>query len=224
MKLGNRLLLAAGAISVWAMPTAALANPSCAQLSALRIPDLRIVRTSEVRPDPVWMAPLAQPPEGYSAPVRRPFCRVEGTIEDEIAIMEQEAKVELDGEFPVVVPYFMREIIEQVSMAARKSKFVDQASGVSARLSLANYRTMVASARQRGALLNEKPAVPRISDLGHLYSSSLGKLELDMMGSHQMTERQVLDAVLAQAIATVFAEPAWIAMAAYCTICTAVEP
>jgi len=48
--------------------------------------------------------------------------------------------------------------------------------------------------------------VPRISDLGHLYASSLGKLELDMMGSHQMTERQVLDAVIAEAIAAVFEE------------------
>jgi magnesium chelatase subunit I len=121
-----------------------------------------------------------------------------------IQIMEQEAGIELDGEFPVVIPYFMREIVEQMSIAARASKYVDQQSGVSARFSIANYRTMVASARQRGALLGERPAVPRISDLGHLYSSSLGKLELDMMGSHQMSERQVLDSVLAEAIRTVF--------------------
>ena len=65
---------------------------------------------------------------------------------------------------------------------------------------------MVASARQRAVVLGEQPAVPRISDLGHLYSSSLGKLELDMMGSHQMTERQVLDAVVAEAIRVVFEE------------------
>ena len=123
-----------------------------------------------------------------------------------IQIMEQEAAISLDGEFPVVVPYFMREIIEQVTMLARKSKYVDQQSGVSARLSIANYRTMVASARQRAIRLGEKPAVPRISDLGHLYSSSLGKLELDMMGSHQLSERQVLDAVLAEAIGGVFGE------------------
>ena len=107
---------------------------------------------------------------------------------------------------PVLVPYFMKELIEEISRAARKSKYIDQASGVSARLSIANYRTMVASARQRAAVLSEQPAVPRISDLGHLYASSLGKLELDMMGSHQMTERQVVDAVLAEAIASVFAE------------------
>jgi magnesium chelatase subunit I len=100
----------------------------------------------------------------------------------------------------------MKELIEEISRAARRSKYIDQASGVSARLSLANYRTMVASARQRAAVLGEQPAVPRISDLGHLYASSLGKLELDMMGSHQMSERQVVDAVLAEAIASVFAE------------------
>lgn len=123
-----------------------------------------------------------------------------------IEIMEQEAGIELGEPFPVVVPRFMKEIIEELSIAARKSKYIDQASGVSARFSIANYRTMIASARQRGARLGERPAVPRISDLGHLYSSSLGKLELDLMGSHQMSERQILDALLTEAIRTVFTE------------------
>ncbi|HBI41306.1 MAG TPA: magnesium chelatase, partial [Planctomycetales bacterium] len=123
-----------------------------------------------------------------------------------IEIMEQEAGVDLDGDYPVVVPLFMKEIIEQISVSARKSKYIDQQSGVSTRFSIANYRTMVASARHRGVRLNEKPAVPRISDLGHLYSSSLGKLELDMMGSQQMTERQVIEAVIAEAIRKVFDE------------------
>ena len=123
-----------------------------------------------------------------------------------IEIMEAEAGVDLGGDFPVIVPLFMKEIIEQISVMARKSKYVDHASGVSARFSIANYRTMVASARHRAVRLGEKPAVPRISDLGHLYSSSLGKLELDMMGSQQMSERQVLDAIIAEAIKSVFAE------------------
>jgi len=123
-----------------------------------------------------------------------------------IEIMEQESDIELDGDFPVRVPYFMREICEQITIQARKSKYVDQQSGVSARFSLANYRTMVSSARHRGVVLGEKPAVPRISDLGHLYTSSLGKLELDLMGSHQMSEKQVLDSIVAEAIQIVFAE------------------
>jgi magnesium chelatase subunit I len=123
-----------------------------------------------------------------------------------IEIMEQEAGIDLGGEYPVLVPYFMKEIVEQISICARKSKYVDHQSGVSARFSIANYRTMVASARQRGVRLGERPAVPRISDLGHLYSSSLGKLELDMMGSQQMSEKQVLEAILAEAIRVVFEE------------------
>jgi magnesium chelatase subunit I len=120
-----------------------------------------------------------------------------------IEIMEQEAGADAAGVF---VPYFMKEIVEQISVSARKSKYVDHASGVSARFSIANYRTMVASARHRGVRLNESPAVPRISDLGHLPTSSLGKLELDLMGSHQMGERQVLEAIVADAIRTVFEE------------------
>jgi len=123
-----------------------------------------------------------------------------------IEITGQEAGTDLGGEYPVAVPYFMRQIIEQISLAARKSKFIDQASGVSARFSLSNYRAMIASARQRGVILGERPAVPRISDLGHLYSTSLGKLDLDLMGSHQMSERQILEALIAEAIGTVFSE------------------
>lgn len=121
-----------------------------------------------------------------------------------IEIMQQEAAVELDGEYPVQVPYFMAEIIEEITEQARRSKYIDQASGVSARFSLANYRAMIASARQRSIVLAETPAVPRISDLGHLYAASLGKLELDLMGSHQMTEARILDSLIASSVKQVF--------------------
>jgi len=123
-----------------------------------------------------------------------------------IAVAEQEAAVDLGGDWPVLIPPFMKELIEQITITARSSRFLDQQSGVSARLSIANYQTMVASARQRAVRLGEKPAVPRVSDLAHLVTSSLGKLELDLMGSHQMTERQVLEGIMADAIATVFTE------------------
>jgi magnesium chelatase subunit I len=106
----------------------------------------------------------------------------------------------------VLVPRFMKELVEQLSIAARASKYVDHASGVSARFSIANYKTMIANARRRAILLNESPAVPRISDLAHFHSSATGKLELDLLGSHQMTEKQALDAIFAEAIKSVFAE------------------
>ena len=122
------------------------------------------------------------------------------------AITRQEAGIDLGGDWPVKVPPFMDAIIEQVSIQARKSRFVDHASGVSARFSASNWRTMVASARRRAIQLGEKPAVPRISDLAHLASSGAGKLELDLMGSHQMTERQVIDALVTEAVGAVFQE------------------
>ncbi|MGI9470997.1 MAG: magnesium chelatase [Rubripirellula sp.] len=123
-----------------------------------------------------------------------------------IEILQQEVGDQLGGDYPVLVPYFMYQIVEEITNQARQSKYIDHASGVSARFSLANFRTMIASARHRGIIHDEKPAVPRISDLGHLHSSSLGKLELDMMGTHQMSEQQVLDAVMAEAIKVVFNE------------------
>ncbi len=123
-----------------------------------------------------------------------------------IAIMEQEAGLDLNGPFPVKLPLFMKEVCEQVTIEARKSPFVDSQSGVSARFSISNYRTMVAGARRRAAVLGESHAVPRISDLAHIASSSLGKLELDRMSSHQMTEQQVIESVQAAAIKKVFDE------------------
>ncbi len=128
-----------------------------------------------------------------------------------IEITEREATsgqsaIALDGDYPVVVPRFMKEIVEQMAIVARRSKYVDHQSGVSARFSIANYRTMVANARRRAIALGERPAVPRISDLAHAHASAIGKLELDMMGSHQMTEPQVLDAILAEAVKDVFEE------------------
>ncbi|MEN9683210.1 MAG: hypothetical protein RLZZ427_961 [Pseudomonadota bacterium] len=92
--MGKRLLWVAGAIAAGSLPATAQAQAQaqaqvgpavdCARLTALRIPDVRIVKASAIKPDPVWMTPLAQPPEGLSLPVRKPFCRVEGVIEDEI--------------------------------------------------------------------------------------------------------------------------------------------
>jgi len=55
-------------------------------------------------------------------------------------------------------------------------------------------------------MLGEAYDIPRISDLGHIISSSMGKLELDMMSSHQMTEQQIIEAVQVAAIQQVFDE------------------
>ena len=123
-----------------------------------------------------------------------------------MAITRQEAGLNLDGAHPILVPPFMDAVIEEIAVAARRSPYVDHESGVSARFAVANWRAMVASARRRAIMLGENPAVPRVSDLAHLHATAIGKLELDLMGSHQMDERQVLDAIVADAVASVFRE------------------
>ena len=81
------LLLAGTAAAIAAAAPAEAQSASgvaCTALTSLRIPDVRIVQTTEVKPDPVWLAPLPTPADRYRVPVRKPFCRVEGVIENEI--------------------------------------------------------------------------------------------------------------------------------------------
>lgn len=86
-----------------------------------------------------------------------------------------------DGQtVPVVVPHFMKEIIEETSQLARQSPHVNQASGVSVRMSVANYENMVSNAERRAIVLGEETAVARVSDLAGIAAGARGKMELTM--------------------------------------------
>ena len=63
----------------------------------------------------------------------------------EVRIMEGEADLPTAG-VPVHVPKFMKEVVAEISQLARRSTHLNQRSGVSVRLSIANYETLVASA------------------------------------------------------------------------------
>jgi magnesium chelatase subunit I len=123
-----------------------------------------------------------------------------------IRIIRQEARLPMDAGAALEVPDFMTEVIEQITMEARRSPYVNQKSGVSARLSIANFETMVANARRRAALLGEKKAVPRMSDLNYLYTSSSGKIDLDPFREETVTEHQVFAKIMDRAVLTVFRE------------------
>ena len=88
----------------------------------------------------------------------------------ELAIVHQEAAppMSVEGGPRVEVPDFMAEIVAELSQLARQSPHVNQRSGVSVRLSISNYETLVANAVRRSLRLGEADAVPRISDLGAL--------------------------------------------------------
>ena len=117
----------------------------------------------------------------------------------ELAVVAQEARrLEVEG-VAVEVPAHMAEIVAAISHEARRSPHVNQRSGVSVRLTIANYETVVANAARRALRLGESEAVPRVSDLEAVPASTAGKVEvetLDEGGDGEVLDRLVKTAVL----------------------------
>lgn len=122
------------------------------------------------------------------------------TIELEMEIMEQERTHFATDGIEVQVPEFMREIIAEMTHLARRSHDVSQRSGVSVRMSIANYENVMSNATKRAIRLKEKQAIPRISDLHAVIASTTGKIELEALGEVQedrIVEKLMQGAVLA---------------------------
>ncbi len=124
------------------------------------------------------------------------------TIEHEMDIMEQERGIFRDEEYDTLVPAYMREIVAEVTHLARKSPEISQRSGVSVRVSVANYENMLSNALRRAIRLHEKQVAPRISDLVALTQSTGGKIELETVGDRD--EEKVIDKLLQKAVLNVF--------------------
>src|SRR3954466_5930092 len=120
----------------------------------------------------------------------------------EVSIIEQEARPLVAEQLQVTVPDFMTEIIAEISQHARQSPHVNQRSGVSARLSIANYETLVANAARRALANGEREVVPRVSDLDALVASTSGKIEIEMLDDGR--DSQVLDRIIKSAVLEVF--------------------
>ena len=121
-------------------------------------------------------------------------------VDTEMAIASQEARP-LDAEgITVVVPDYMNEIVATLSQLARESPHINQASGVSVRLTVANAEVLVANATRRSLRLGETDVVPRISDLDALAASTSGKLEIETLEEGrdgEIVEKLLRSAVLA---------------------------
>jgi magnesium chelatase subunit I len=124
------------------------------------------------------------------------------TREQGIRITDDNAWSERDAA-PVVVPHFMKEVVEELARLARSSPAVNQQSGVSVRMSIANFENMVSNAERRAILLGESPAVPRVTDLAYLAASTRGKIELTMSEEDGQEDR-VIDKLLGEAVKNVF--------------------
>jgi magnesium chelatase subunit I len=138
----------------------------------------------------------------YAAQVRTHY---PATRALELAIVEQEARVPEAPGARVFVPAFMAAIIAEVTLQARQSPDVNQGSGVSVRMSLANYETLAANALRRALALGENEAVPRVTDLEALVTSTCGKLELEYAGEER-SEGEVVRGLLRRAVRCVFDE------------------
>jgi magnesium chelatase subunit I len=99
----------------------------------------------------------------------------------ELAVVRQEATPMGVPGLTVDVPDHMAEIVATISHEARRSSHVNQRSGVSVRLTIANYETMVANATRRALRLGETMVVPRVSDLEALPASTAGKVEIETL-------------------------------------------
>ena len=134
----------------------------------------------------------------YGAQIRTHYPR---SIEHEIAIMEQE-RARFPNEDSLQVPDYMREVIAELTSLARRSSDINQRSGVSVRVSIANYETLISNALRRSIRLGEETVSPRVTDLPFLVASFSGKVELETF--EEGREARIMEDLAKRAVLNVF--------------------
>ena len=104
------------------------------------------------------------------------------SVEHGISITKQESWTERPSPARIVVPSYIREIVEQIAFLAREDKKVDKRSGVSQRLPISVIENVVSNAERRALAAREEVAVPRVLDIYAALPSMTGKIELEYEG------------------------------------------
>jgi len=125
------------------------------------------------------------------------------SIDDEISIMEQEAASTDKRSSPVDVPRFLKEILGHLTFEARKSNEINQSSGVSVRVTINNFESIISNAEKRALRCKENGIVPRISDFHSLLASTSGKIELEYVGEDKK-EGDLVEKLINRAVIKVF--------------------
>lgn len=107
------------------------------------------------------------------------------TIDIARQITQQEASITDDQKAGVEVPDLLQILLEQISFAARDSEFVDEKSGVSARLSIAGYENLISTAERRMLINGQKKTNARIIDFWGVIPAITGKVELVYEGEQE---------------------------------------
>ncbi|MEO8663949.1 MAG: sigma 54-interacting transcriptional regulator [Ignavibacteria bacterium] len=106
-------------------------------------------------------------------------------LEDGIKITETYSWTDRDKKKKIVIPYYFREIIEMTAMQARYSEFVDQKSGVSARLTISSIENLISNAERRAIMNNDEMIMPRMCDVTSILPGITGKVELVFEGEQE---------------------------------------
>ena len=134
----------------------------------------------------------------YGAQIRTHYPR---SLDEEIGIMEQEYNRFDDTQRSVETPRYMKEIIAEFTALARRSPDVNQRSGVSLRVSISNYETILSAAFKR-SLRHKEAASPRISDLSAIVASTTGKIELESV--EEGREFRVIEDLVKKSVLNIF--------------------
>ncbi len=127
------------------------------------------------------------------------------TIESALTITAQEANIHDQQSRAIEQSDLIARIIEQIAFEARSSEFVDQKSGVSARLTIAALENAFSAAERRVVLNKEKSTMIWMSDLQGIIPAITGKIELVYEGE-QEGPYQVSVNLLERAIRSVFVQ------------------
>ncbi|HTY40876.1 MAG TPA: magnesium chelatase [Thermoanaerobaculia bacterium] len=103
-------------------------------------------------------------------------------------ITAQEAWVDRAGGPSIEIPELFRELVEEIAFAARGSEFVDQSSGVSARMPISALEILVSNLERRGLVHGEARVAPRLCDLPATLPAITGKVEMVYEGEQQGAE------------------------------------
>ena len=107
------------------------------------------------------------------------------TIEIARQITQQEANLAEAQKEAVVVPDLLQILLEQVVFEARESEYIDEKSGVSARLSISAMENLASTAERRMLINKEKSTNARITDFWGVVPAITGKVELVYEGEQE---------------------------------------
>ena len=124
------------------------------------------------------------------------------TIDHEIQVMEQEVPKMKGTGVSITVPMYIKEIIAEFTHLARKSGDINQRSGVSVRVSIGNYQTVIANSIRRSLISGESEATPRISDMAYMNASTIGKVELESIEDGR--ESKIVEEIAKRAVLNTF--------------------